>query len=167
MRRRSAAFTLLEILLVLALIGLLTSVLVVGVNQMTADKPTTPDEVFWHAVGQCRKQALLSSHDVLLTFSSKEKQVALNATWPGGGATFPFESAPDLKVDFLTAQKGESAILLGGQLVETKTIPHVTFYADGTCAPFRAQFKSPGGESRVLAIDPWTCAAVLPAAEKR
>ncbi len=165
--RARAGFTLLEILLVLGLIGLLTSVLVVGINQLTADRPTTPEEVFWQAIAECRKQALLSSQDVTLMFSDKEKPPALAAAWKGGGTRFPFENASDLKVDFLAAQKGGSAILLGGQLVETKTVPHVTFYADGTCSSFRAQFKSAGSEVRVLTVDPWTCAPVLPDSEKR
>ena len=51
-------------------------------------------------------------------------------------------------------------MLLGGQLVETKTLPYVTFYGDGTCSPFRLQIRTTG-EARVIAIDPWTCSLVL------
>ncbi len=165
--RSAAAFTLLEILLVLGLIGLLSTVLIIGVNQMTTDQSPTPEDVFWKAVGECRKQALLSSQNVTLAFSNKDKQVALIATWKGGGQVFPFDTTEALKVDFLPASKGGSTILLGGQLVETTTLAHVTFYDDGTCTPFRAQLKFPGSEARMLAIDPWTCAAVLPAKDSR
>jgi general secretion pathway protein H len=56
---------------------------------------------------------------------------------------------------------GGNTILVGGVLIESKTIPHVTFYSDGTCQAFRAQFTR-GGASSILSIDPWTCAPVLP-----
>ena len=70
-------------------------------------------------------------------------------------------TAGDLTVDFLGAStKGGNTILVGGVLIEAKTIPYVTFYSDGTCLPFRAQFTR-GGASSILAIDPWTCAPVL------
>ena len=39
--------------------------------------------------------------------------------------------------------------------------PQVIFYPDGTCTPFRVQFRMPDRAS-VLTIDPWTCAEVLP-----
>ena len=55
-------------------------------------------------------------------------------------------------------------ILLGGVAVETQTLPFVTFYSDGTCTPFRAQIQRNGGVT-ALAIDPWTCAAVLAPAD--
>ena len=64
-------------------------------------------------------------------------------------------------MDFLSTQKARSLILVGGQAVETQTIPSVTFYGDGTCSPFRAQIRT-GLTPRVLEIDPWTCAEVLP-----
>ena len=58
-------------------------------------------------------------------------------------------------------------VLVGGQLVETQTLPSVTFYGDGTCSPFRAQLRNKGVDPRVLEIDPWTCAQVLPNAEDK
>ena len=49
---------------------------------------------------------------------------------------------------------------IAGELVETRTQPFVTFYGDGTCSPFRVQLRSPA-QTRVLEIDPWTCAPML------
>jgi general secretion pathway protein H len=70
--------------------------------------------------------------------------------------------ARDLTVEFLGAatRGGGNTILIGGVLVEARTIAHATFFPDGTCSPFRAQFVRPAGAS-ILAVDPWTCAAVL------
>ena len=67
----------------------------------------------------------------------------------------------DLVVDFLPAgTKGGNLIVIGGVAVESQPIKYVTFYPDGTCTPFRAQFQRNGG-SYTLSVDPWTCAAML------
>lgn len=157
-----AAFTLLEVLLTLALIGLLTSVLVIGAMSLTEPKPITVEDVFWKAVSESRKTALLSDHEVRLRFFTKGKTYALVATGPGGEQRYPIEKQEDLKVEFLAQQKSGSAILINSQLVETQTIPFVTFFGDGTCSPFRVQIRAAGGAPRSISIDPWTCAPVLP-----
>jgi general secretion pathway protein H len=80
-------------------------------------------------------------------------------------ARFPFAADDDVKLDFLSTQKSRTAILVGGQLIETQILPTVTFYADGTCTPFRVQIRTERGVAQTLAIDPWTCAPVLAATE--
>lgn len=154
-------------LLVLAIIGLMTGVFIVGTTRLADDKPATPDEVFWNAVTASRRQALLSGREVRLAYvptvtdDGTGKPAGLNATWENGGQQFfPFEKMGDVLCEFLTTQKGASAILIGGELVETQTITHVTFYGDGTCTPFRVQFRI-GASAHTLAIDPWTCAQML------
>ena len=57
-----------------------------------------------------------------------------------------------------------TVIQLGGSVVETEPLPGgVTFYSDGTCTAFRLQIRLNGGAS-IIAIDPWTCAPVIPRA---
>jgi general secretion pathway protein H len=154
----------LEVLMVIALIAMLTGVLVTGSARLASGRVVTPEDVFWKAVTETRKAALLSGRELRLSYTDKDKERALVAKAPDGTEQrFPFEWTGELKVDFLSTQKATSSILLGGQLVETQTIPSVTFYGDGTCSPFRLQLRT-GGEARVLAIDPWTCSLVLPAA---
>jgi hypothetical protein len=72
----------------------------------------------------------------------------------------PATVGPDFAVSFLSTQKGGSAILIAGQLVETQVISPIIFYGDGTCTAFRAQFQR-AGNTHILSIDPWTCAQVL------
>ena len=159
----TGAFTVLEVLMVIALIAMLTGVLVTGSARMANGRVVTPEDVFWKAVVETRKAALLSGREVRLSYTDKDKERALVAKGGDGAEQrFPFEWPGELKVDFLSTQKSSSSILLGGQLVETQTIPFVTFYGDGTCSPFRLQLRT-GGEPRVLLIDPWTCSLVLPA----
>lgn len=159
-------FTLLEVLITLALIALLTGVLVIGANSLLADHPKSPEELFWAAVGEVRKDALLGGREVRLSMDARTQEFVARSN--GAEARFPFVAKEIAELDFLAprAPGTFSAILVGGQLVETQTLPVVTFYGDGTCSPFRVQLKTRAG-ARVLEIDPWTCAPMLTAETNR
>jgi prepilin-type N-terminal cleavage/methylation domain-containing protein len=152
-------FTLIEILLALALIALLGTIFVSGTNSLLADRATSPDDQFWKACAQARKQALEEQRMVLLSFDQRTRAFVMN-----DGAqqrTLPVPGADDLAIDFHPAQSdSSSSILLGGTLVETQPLAAATFYDDGTCTPFRVQIRNSGG-AHMLSIDPWTCAPVL------
>lgn len=155
-----AGFTLLEVLVTIALIALLTGVLVVGTSRLLGDRPKTAAELFWLAAGAARKEALLQNHSVRLSLDSKTREFILTS---GSVETrMPFVPAQTAELDFLPPKSTgtASAILIAGELVETQTQPFVTFYGDGTCSPFRVQLKS-HTQTRVLEIDPWTCAPML------
>lgn len=159
MHRARAAFTLLEILLVIALIGLISASLVTISIRLTDRKPATPEGVFWEAVTEARKSALKHEQDVRLSYDDKDKKFMLD---PGGKSFDVPNPSRDLSIEFLQAQSGaNSSVLIGGELVDTKTIPFVTFYADGTCSAFRLQIRT-DGPAQLVSIDPWTCARMLP-----
>lgn len=160
-RSRRVGFTLLEILLTLAIIAAMAAVLVSGTVRLTEMKPVSPQEIFWKAVQETRKRALRSGAEQQLRMTGKNHSLALVATGPGGDKTYSFNATSDLQVDFLASAKSRSAILIGGQLIETGSVPFVTFYGDGTCSPFRVQFHSGAGAAFLVSIDPWTCAPVL------
>jgi prepilin-type N-terminal cleavage/methylation domain-containing protein len=178
---RARAFTLLEVLLSIAIIALLATVLVGGSAHLLREQPVTANEVFWQAVVEARKAALKSEHEIRLKFDKDKKQFVLvdgiaPATVGADGFTreevplkqFPVPSAAgsELTVDFLgPSTRGGNAILVGGVVIETDAMPYVTFYSDGTCMAFRAQFVRNGTTSTPLVIDPWTCAPVLPAVD--
>jgi prepilin-type N-terminal cleavage/methylation domain-containing protein len=161
-RREAGGFTLLEIMLALALIALLAGVLISGSVQLLGDKPVSPEDVFWRAVQQARKSALTNERDVRLSFTAKDLAFVLDDGT--ASQSLPVPSSRDLTVNFLSAQAGGASVLIGGEVVDAQTIPFVTFYVDGTCSPFRVQFRGTGA-ARILAIDPWTCAKVLPRVE--
>jgi general secretion pathway protein H len=156
-------FTLLEMLLTLALIALLAGALIGGSSALLAEKPPSADDVFWSTVRTARKTALNAEQDLNLRYDEKTK--AFQLTPPDGNVqSFPIPvsgSGSDLIVEFLAAQKTGGSILLGGTVVETEPLSGgVTFYADGTCTPFRLQIRVNAG-AHIIALDPWTCSPVL------
>lgn len=153
-----AGFTLLEILLALALIGLLSASLITAGTHLIDSRPRTPEEVFWEATRTARRTALKSQTEIGLSFDEKEKRFMVAQA--GAEQSFPVEGPRELTIDLLPARSTGGALLIGGQLVESETIESVTFYPDGTCSPFRVQFRTTG-PAKVIAIDPWTCAAML------
>lgn len=165
-RRERAGFTLLEILLVLALLALMAGLFISAAGNLTAEHGEFPEDVFWKAVGEARKEALMAGRDVRMVFveATKDEPAALVLNLDGAEQRVPFEMKEEVKLDFLSTLKARSSILVAGELVETQTMPAVIFYGDGTCTPFRVQLRTGGGNARTLAIDPWTCAQVLPTA---
>lgn len=168
-RRACPGFTLLEILLALGLVALFATVLIGGSSRLLSDKPVSADEVFWKAVGEARKAALQTGREVKLAYAD-DRDHGKRFTVNDGTATkaFPIlEASPDLAVSFLTGQKGSgNTVILAGQVVETQSLPSVTFYADGTCTAFRVQIRVLA-DAHILSIDPWTCAEVLTPPDSR
>lgn len=162
--RARRGFTMLEILVALAIIGLLASVLISGSAALLRDKPIAVRDVFWQAVQEARKTALEGDREVRLRFfEDRERGKGFEIIDGQAPKTFPLTAeiaTNDLKIDFLTTQKGGNVILVAGVLIETQTVPYVTFFPDGTCTAFRVQIVRSGGTEQ-LAIDPWTCAEVL------
>lgn len=156
-------FTLLEVLVTLALIALLTSVLIVGSTRVLNGQPATPEDTALKAVAETRKFAVESNTEVRLSFDPKAK--AFTASNDESSRSYPVKAPGEVTFDFLSSQKGTNVILVGGELVETHPLGYVTFYPDGTCSPFRVQVRA-NGDANVIAIDPWTCAPVLESDKK-
>jgi prepilin-type N-terminal cleavage/methylation domain-containing protein len=155
--RRGTGFTLVEVLLVLALLALIGMVLlpVAGGLMPKAGGGGWEDNVA-ETLQRVRREAVVSGRELTMRFDPETRCLV----WPGG-ASEPLGSG-DAKpsVDFLRST-GTSAVLIGGQLVETTVIPVLRFYPDGTCDPVRIQLRATGSPPRVLSVDPWTCAPGL------
>jgi len=158
-RPGAGGFTLLEILMVIALMALLGTVFVtsLGAVYRSATHPS-PKDTFWRAVVSARQMALDNMRTVTLRFDDQEKRLR----WTDGAksASARFEAEGEASLKFLQPKTG-SAVLLGGQLVETSEVSQVGFYSDGTCDAFRVEIKLGVAPPFVLAIDPWTCAPIL------
>jgi general secretion pathway protein H len=163
--RRRGAFSLIEVLLVLAIMALLAGVLFTGSTQLLSGQPRTVEEVFWQSVQEARKDALRHEREVALQFvNDREKGMKKFVVQDGEEAQdFPIPPAAgssDLTVDFLPAQKTGSMAIIAGMVLEKQPLAAVTFYPDGTCTAFRVQIVR-NAATHTLAIDPWTCAPVL------
>jgi general secretion pathway protein H len=152
-------FTLIEILLALALVGLLGWIFIGGSAALLADQGLSPDDQFWKACGAARKEALNEQRVVLLTFDQKAPGFVLN---DGTQKTvMPLAGSADAVIDFHPVQSdSSSSVLIGGTLVETQPLAAASFYSDGTCTAFRAQVRTKAG-AHMLSVDPWTCAPVI------
>lgn len=151
-------FTLLEILLALAVIGLIATVLIGGSARLLETKPLSPDQVFWSAVLEARKEALKGNTTVRLSFDDKAKAFLVDN---GGAApkSIPLAASPlDVQMIFLAGEATATNLMPGTEV--SNPLAAVEFYGDGTCTPFRMQIKTPVG-TRMIGIDPWTCAAML------
>lgn len=148
----------LEIMVVVGLMGLLAGVLAVGASRALIDRPASPQQIFWSAVGQAREFALQNEVDVRLAYDNETR--TFQAVTRLGSAVIALPPGAELEIQFLGRGRGGPSVLIGGSLVETSELAFVTFFADGTCTPFRAQLNF-GGEPLVVEVDPWTCAPAL------
>lgn len=163
--RPDRGFTLIEIMVVIALLGALAAILAVGTSRLLLDRGESPVEVFWQAVGEARKQALQNEVDIDLRFDNENQ--AFIASTLLGEKTIPLPASSRMQLEFLGMAGGGPTILIGGRLVETSQLDQVTFFRDGTCTPFRARLTLDGEQPEILEIDPWTCAPVLRDEEAR
>ncbi len=156
--RARRAFTLLEILLVLALFALFGGLLVGGaVSMLDTSSSEDPEEALLEIIQTVRRDAVTTGRTIEL----RPVEEGAAFVWDGGHEVLP--EREDVKATLIKPQL-DNAVLIGGFLEETP-IEFVRFYPDGTCDPMRMQVRR-GRERRVLTIDPWTC-AVLPEVQTR
>src|SRR5688500_17496013 len=97
MSRETKAFSLIEILLAVALLGLLSAVMVSVAVRFVDGKPKAPEEIFWEAARTARRSALTSEREVWLSYDPKEKGFLLEGGT--GGKKFPVPENRDLTID--------------------------------------------------------------------
>ncbi|HYC69606.1 MAG TPA: GspH/FimT family pseudopilin [Opitutaceae bacterium] len=158
--RRPPGFTLVEVLLVLALMALVAAVLLPAAAALVRDPGTdNPDDLVAMVLQQARREAVVSGRTVTLRFEPRERRFAWSRAGdpvPAGGRAVPGIT----RADFLPPERGR-AMLVRGRLVETDTRRGLDLFSDGTCTAARLRFEPEGGAPRLVAIDPWTCAPGL------
>lgn len=161
-RQRRIAFTLVEVLLVVALLGLVAFAFVNSAADLFRSREPQADEIFWDAVTAARQAALEGNQTVTLRYDGEKRELG----WRGAEASSAKAlSFPGKQLEFLPAIS-QGTVLLGGQLAETGAVKLVRFYPDGCCDAFRVRLTDAAGRVAVLGIDPWTCAPMLAARPK-
>jgi len=160
------AFTLFEILLVIALMGMFTAIFVVNFEALVRQNEASAVETaFWEATRAARTRALIERRPHLMRFDDEE--VSFVVEEPGGAnrVTYVVERenwAPGTRLD-VKLQKHvppSQFSLIAGDLVDTRNIPAAHFFPDGTCSPFLVNLKV-GADDFTIEIDPWTGAELL------
>jgi general secretion pathway protein H len=164
-------FTLLEILLVLALIGSMAGLFVMSLESMVRSSPGDSLEgAFWSALRQAREAAVHTRRTQAISFDAERLEFIIE-----GGVTLKTAAVntdglgdtSKIEAVFTQVLPSNSFTLVRGRLVTEREIPTMLVFADGTCQPVTIEFRFPGGTKR-LTIDPWTCAELLdPDAEGR
>ena len=156
--RPRSAFTLVEMVLVVALLGFVAVLFISSASDLLRTREPRLDEVFWQGVTAARQLALESNQTVALSYD-KDKHVLAWTNGLNAGSQLAF---PGRLVEFLPVTE-QGLVLLGGQATETGALPRVRIYSDGGCDAFRAQLTDTAGKRAVLAIDQWTCAPMIAA----
>jgi prepilin-type N-terminal cleavage/methylation domain-containing protein len=167
--RHRRGFTLLEILLVLALIGSVSSLVVISIGSIARTTPADALEgAFWGALREAREAAMRTRRAQEITFNPEELEFVID----GGGSVsteaVSIESASEsdkFEAVFMQVLPSNTFTLLRGRLVTEREITSMLVFPDGTCQPVTVEFRFPGGTRR-LPIDPWTCAELLDADEE-
>jgi|APLak6261668527_1056067.scaffolds.fasta_scaffold00145_4 prepilin-type N-terminal cleavage/methylation domain-containing protein len=150
------AFTLLEVILAIALLGIVASLFITGGSEMFRARERTLVDVFWSAVQAARLQAVQEDTTVTMRFDEKARRIV----WRSANSEVHGEDWPGRNLEFLSAESRD-AVLIGGQQVGTGRLVAVRFHADGTTDRFRAQLTDANGKVSRLELDPWTAAPVV------
>lgn len=155
MPRRRSAFTLIEMLLVLAVLALVGTVLINAAAGFFQQREGRPEDIFWQSVNAARQLALDENQPVSLRYDQDGHRLV----WSAGEKNDSI-ALTGISLRFLPAQQS-SRLLIGGVMFESDALARVRFYPDGTCDPFRLEIKIGDAAPRILPIDPWTCAPIL------
>lgn len=153
------AFTLIEMMLTIALIAMLSSLFIWNINSMLkqGELEALQNEL-WKAVEQAKQSAVFSRTPRVVRFDKELQAFIVSA----GSEQLTFEVDTDsfsegveIEVIFSETLPKDGYRLVRGELVTQREIESVTFYPDGTCTPFSVDLKIAEYESS-FQIDPWT-----------
>lgn len=151
-------FTVFELLLVLALIGLFSTVFVLNVSSLMKDgEMETLERAYWRAVESARSNAVFTQQAHYLQWDAEGRRFLVAS---GGAAeAFPveIESPAELEIEvrFEEIAPENSYVLIAGELVQKREIVKAGFFPDGTCSPYQVSMKIADFETR-FQMDPWT-----------
>jgi len=147
-----AGFTLVEVLLVLALMALISGVLILGAANLMEGGKDDPEAALLALLQKVRREAV--ERDQVIELRIEDDGSTL--TWgekPDQTATLPVSEKVRAR---LLAPVSLGAVLIGGQ-AEEHPLASLRIYPDGTCDHARIEVNR-NGARRLCEIDPLTCA---------
>lgn len=162
--RNRQGFTLVEILLAIALIALFVGTVVVNVQGMlNRNEIDSVEDSFWSAVDKAKQNAVFQQRKYRLQFDEDERAFIISSG--ERREVFDFELGPmgeDLSLDIRFTEKmaNGGSKLIGGRRITDRDVERVLFFPDGTCTPFTVSLGV--AEYRIeYNIDPWTAAPLV------
>ena len=150
----SSGFTLIEILLVIAVMALLSTLFITGVGVLASREERTPEEVFEQAMREARWLALEGERPVMLGFDDEKKAFFLIRE-TGGERLHEYPVDKNASVRFLKQRPRATYVLIRGELVQTEPVEQVAFFPDGSSVPFSVEIGYTS-DRRTYAVDLWT-----------
>ncbi len=167
--RNRRGFTVLEMLLVIALVAVSATMFLVSVDSLGRSSPADEFEgAFWRATAQARELALASRRTIELRWDEEARAFVLG----GGGREARVGIAAEAAQDSFGATFSEEVaandfILVRGELVTRRAVSAVRFFPDGTCQAFAVELTFGERSRRRVIVDPWTGAEMLSTDEKK
>jgi type II secretion system protein H len=167
-----AGFTLIEMLLVFALIGVFATLFVLNAESLVKESTMQAVQAkFWNAVREARSEAIVHRRAQALWFDKKAAAFVVENVETGTKETFPIKRddwAPDTELVVALKKQVDSNqhTMIAGELQTLREIPEARFFPDGACTPFVATFTVANEEAQIE-IDPWTGAELLKADDER
>ena len=157
--RNRGAFTLIELMLTMALIALLSSLFIWNIQSLLKQGELEGlQNELWSAVDKAKQGAVFNRVLHRVRFDSENQAFMVSAD----GEEVPFKvdisalgEDVEIEVIFKLMLPRDGYRLIQGELVTHKEIETITFYPDGTCTPFSVDLKIAEYESSYQ-IDPWT-----------
>lgn len=149
-------FTLLELILVMALIALVGGLSVVAINVIIDfDEDRSVETHLQNAIMEARYRALSQHEETHLRFDPESRHFIVRNSQ--GTHEFGPVGREDRPVEFEFQQRRARTemILIRGQLIDTRSVPRVRFFADGSSEPFIASWTSEGFRQE-REFDLWT-----------
>ncbi|MFZ9200871.1 MAG: GspH/FimT family pseudopilin [Opitutales bacterium] len=147
-----AGFTLVEVLLVLALMALVSGVLILGSASLMSGGKDDPEAVILDALQRARREAVERNETVELRIEDDGSTLSWGET-SDQSVTVPNS---ELMRARLLAPVSLGAVLIGGE-AEERPLANLRLHPDGTCDHARLEVRR-NGARRLHVIDPMTCA---------
>jgi len=169
-RSDSRGFTLIEVLLVVSLVALFSTIFVLNLESLMgrSDVETLENE-YWRAVDAARSGAVFGQKPHFIEWDAQQRAFLVRSE--SGLESFPVRAdtigeSTRLEVRFEEVAPENSYVLIAGQLVAKREIAKVGFFPDGTCSPYVASIQL--DDLRIeLRMDPWTGVQLVDAGEER
>ncbi|MCH6257513.1 prepilin-type N-terminal cleavage/methylation domain-containing protein [Puniceicoccaceae bacterium K14] len=170
LKHRNQGFSLVEVLLVIALIAMFVGTIVVNVQGMFhRSEINSVEDGFWQAVDKAKQNSVFQQRKYRLFFD--EELRAFKIVSGEMEEVFGFDLGPlaeemHLEVRFTEKMPDNGSKLIGGRRISDREIEKVLFYPDGTCTPFSVTMDI-SEYSTQYDIDPWTAAPLVPEENRR